>query len=204
MRLAHGDSHRFRPAEEERDVGITLAGAAKLCANPFGEWADGWPEGPVYILFHREKNRTPWGRNSAIQMPGIGNTLLRCQGEASDRMLFLISEKGHMYYLNTYNSRKFCMPRVTVEDDDRMSMRVRAEERAMLLRAAALENTGLTDFVLQHALHSAKVVIEEAGHVRLSERDSFRILKVLENPPRPNARLKAAARALSDFRDAPL
>ncbi len=89
------------------------------------------------------------------------------------------------------------MPRVAVEDNDRMSMRVRAEEKAMLLRAAALENTDLTDFVLQHALRSAKAVIEEAEHVRLSERDSLRVLDVLENPPRPNAKLRSAARALS-------
>jgi uncharacterized protein (DUF1778 family) len=88
------------------------------------------------------------------------------------------------------------MPRVAVEDNDRMSMRVRAEEKAMLLRAAALENTDLTDFVLQHALRSAKAVIEQAEHVRLSARDSLRVLEALENPPRPNAKLRAAARAL--------
>lgn len=88
------------------------------------------------------------------------------------------------------------MPRVAVKDNDRMSMRVRAEEKEMLLRAAALENTDLTDFVLQHALRSAKAVIEEAQHIRLSEKDSLRVLEVLENPPRPNAKLRAAARAL--------
>lgn len=92
------------------------------------------------------------------------------------------------------------MPRVAVEDNDRMSMRVGAEEKAMLLRAAALENTNLTDFVLQHALRSAKAVIEEAEHIRLSERDSLRVLEVLENPPKPNAKLRAAARALSKRR----
>lgn len=75
-------------------------------------------------------------------------------------------------------------------------MRVRAEEKAMLLRAAALEHTDLTDFVLQHALRSAKAIIEEAEHVRLSARDSLRVLDLLENPPKPNARLLAAARAL--------
>src|SRR5215813_9270071 len=89
------------------------------------------------------------------------------------------------------------MPRVAVEDNDRMSMRVRAEEKAMLLRAAALENTDLTDFVLQHALRSAKAVIEEAERIRLSERDSLRVLALLEDPPRPNRKLRAAARALS-------
>lgn len=88
------------------------------------------------------------------------------------------------------------MSRVAVEDNDRMSMRVRTEEKAMLLRAAALENTDLTDFVLKHALRSAKAVIDKAEHVRLSERDSLRVLEVLENPPRPNAKLRAAGRAM--------
>lgn len=88
------------------------------------------------------------------------------------------------------------MPRAAVEDNDRMSMRVRAEDKAMLLRAAALENTDLTDFVLQHALRSAKAVIDKAEHLRLSERDSLRVLDLLEHPPKPNAKLRAAARAL--------
>lgn len=77
-----------------------------------------------------------------------------------------------------------------------MSMRIRAEEKATLLRAAALENTDLTDFVLQNALRSAKAVIEQAEHIRLSARDSQRVLDLLENPPRPNAKLRAAARGL--------
>ena len=88
------------------------------------------------------------------------------------------------------------MPRVAVEDNSRMSLRIRAEEKAMLLRAVALMHTDLTDFVIRHALHAAKAVIEESDHVRLSERDSLRVLELLENPPVPNARLQAAAQAL--------
>jgi uncharacterized protein (DUF1778 family) len=88
------------------------------------------------------------------------------------------------------------MPRVAVEDNSRMSLRIRAEEKAMLLRAVALKHTDLTDFVIRHALHAAKTVIEEADHVRLSGRDSLRVLDLLENPPAPNARLLAAAQAL--------
>ena len=75
-------------------------------------------------------------------------------------------------------------------------MRIRAEEKALLLRAVALKHTDLTDFVLRHALRAAKSVIEEADHVRLSERDSLLVLDLLENPPAPNARLRAAAKAL--------
>jgi uncharacterized protein (DUF1778 family) len=88
------------------------------------------------------------------------------------------------------------MPRVAVEDNSRMSLRIRAEEKAMLLRAVALEHTDLTDFVVRHALRAAKDVIKEADQVQLSERDSLRVLDLLENPPAPNAKLRAAARGL--------
>ncbi len=91
------------------------------------------------------------------------------------------------------------MPRVAVEDNNRMSLRIRAEEKSLLLRAVALKHTDLTDFVLHHALRAAKDVIEEAEQVRLSERDSLRLLELLENPPAPNAKLTAAARALPEL-----
>ena len=92
------------------------------------------------------------------------------------------------------------MPRRAVEDNSRMSLRVRPEDKALLLRAVALNQTDLTDFVLRHALLAAKAVVEEAEHVRLSGRDSLRVLDLLENPPAPNARLLRAARALPKLR----
>src|SRR3981189_2383881 len=64
------------------------------------------------------------------------------------------------------------MPRLAVEDNSRMSLRIRAEEKAILLRAAALRRTDLTDFVRQHSLNAARAVIQEAEHLELSERDS--------------------------------
>jgi uncharacterized protein (DUF1778 family) len=62
------------------------------------------------------------------------------------------------------------MPRRAVEDNSRMSLRVRPEDKALLLRAVALNNTDLTDFVLRHAVRAAKAVIEEADRVQLSGR----------------------------------
>jgi len=88
------------------------------------------------------------------------------------------------------------MPRRAVEDNDRMSLRVRTEDKATLLRAVALTHTDLTAFVLQHALPAAKAVIEKAEHVQLSKRDSLRVLDLLESPPAPNAKLLATAKAL--------
>ena len=66
----------------------------------------------------------------------------------------------------------------------------------MLLRAVALKRTDLTEFVIRHALRAARTIIEASDRVRLSERDSTRVLDLLENPPPPSARLRAAARAL--------
>jgi len=88
------------------------------------------------------------------------------------------------------------MPRVMVEDNSRLSLRIRAQDKAVLMRAVALENTDLTDFVIRTALQAAKTVIEQAERVPLSERDRLRVLAVLEQPPAPNARLLAAAEAL--------
>jgi uncharacterized protein (DUF1778 family) len=88
------------------------------------------------------------------------------------------------------------MPRLAVEDNSRMSLRIRAEEKAILLRAAALRRTDLTDFVRQHSLNAAKAVIQEAEHLELSGRDSLRVLALLERPPKPNAKLLAAAKSL--------
>jgi len=84
------------------------------------------------------------------------------------------------------------MPRATVDGNKRMNLRLQPEQKATLVRAAALRHTGLTDFVLQPALREARKVIEESERVRLSERDSLMVLDLLENPPAPNAKLRAA------------
>jgi uncharacterized protein (DUF1778 family) len=88
------------------------------------------------------------------------------------------------------------MPRIAVDDSKRMNLRVRPEQKATLMRAAALKNTDLTDFVLQPALREAKRVIEEAERTALSERDSLMVLQLLEKSPAPNARLRKAIAAL--------
>jgi uncharacterized protein (DUF1778 family) len=77
-----------------------------------------------------------------------------------------------------------------------MSLRVRPEQKALLMRAAVLRNTDLTDFVMQNAVREAQAVIDEAERVVLSERDTKRWLDLLDNPPAPNARLLAAIKAL--------
>lgn len=88
------------------------------------------------------------------------------------------------------------MPRPAVDDNKRMNLRIRPEQKATLMRAAVLKNTDLTDFVIQNALREAKTVIEEAERIVLSARDSLLVLSMLENPPAPNAKLRAAIAAM--------
>ena len=83
-----------------------------------------------------------------------------------------------------------------MDDNKRMNLRLRPEQKATLMRAAALKHTDLTDFVLQAALREAKTVTEESERITLSERDSFLVLSLLENPPAPNTRLRAAIAAM--------
>jgi uncharacterized protein (DUF1778 family) len=88
------------------------------------------------------------------------------------------------------------MPRNAIEDNSRMSLRISAADKALLMRAAALEQTGLTDFVLRNVAKAAREVVERAERHHLSERDTAYVLALLENPPEPNAKLLAAAKAL--------
>ena len=88
------------------------------------------------------------------------------------------------------------MPRVAKEDKSRFAMRIPPAEKARLMRAASLEQTDLKDFMLRNALRAADAVIEHAEHIVLSERDTRLWLDLLDNPPEPNPRLIAAAKAL--------
>ena len=88
------------------------------------------------------------------------------------------------------------MPRAAVKDNSRVALRVRTADKALIMRAVALAQTDMTDFILRTALREARRVIEEHERVKLSLRDSRRVLDLLENPPAPNAKLRKAARAL--------
>ncbi len=88
------------------------------------------------------------------------------------------------------------MPRVAIGDNSRFAMRIAPAEKARLMRAAAIEQTDLKDFMLRNSLRAADAVIDHAERIALSERDTRLWLNLLDKPPKPNARLIAAAKAL--------
>ncbi len=88
------------------------------------------------------------------------------------------------------------MPRTAIESNSRIALRIQSADKAKLMRACALTHTDLTNFILGNVLRAADAVIDQAERVVLSERDSLRVLDLLEHPPAPNVRLIKAARAL--------
>jgi len=91
------------------------------------------------------------------------------------------------------------MPRAVAESG-RVEIRIDPEAKEKLARAAALEHIDLTAFILRAALPAAQIVIERAERIELSQRDSLKVLDLLENPPAANQRLRRAAAALSKAR----
>ena len=76
----------------------------------------------------------------------------------------------------------------------RIELRVPAEQKALIARAAALRNLDMTGFIMDAVIPEAEAVIERAEKIVLSERDSLKILDLLENPPTPTKKLIEAAR----------
>jgi uncharacterized protein (DUF1778 family) len=103
-----------------------------------------------------------------------------------------------MYAFKTYKIRDKSMPQLLVEKNQRLSLRIPARDKALLMRAASLQQVNLTEFVLRASVQTAQAAIEREERLQLSERDSLRVMELLEDPPAPNARLLAAAAALPD------
>jgi len=77
---------------------------------------------------------------------------------------------------------------------DRMHLRLDARTKRTLERAAAYEETSVSDFVLANAVVAAERVIDRHEKITLSARDWDAFYHALINPPQPNERLKKAAR----------
>ena len=101
------------------------------------------------------------------------------------------------YAINAYK-KETTVPREAVDNNNRVALRVRPADKAIIMRAAALAQTDMTAFILRTALREAQSVIEEHERVKLSQRDSRLVMELLENPPAPNAKLRKAARAMPE------
>jgi uncharacterized protein (DUF1778 family) len=86
------------------------------------------------------------------------------------------------------------MPANVATRDGRIELRATKDEKRILAAAAAHERLDVTSFIMRNVLPAAREVVDRAERIALSERDTSRILNLLENPPPPTPALLAAAR----------
>jgi len=86
------------------------------------------------------------------------------------------------------------VPRPAATRDNRLELRLAREEKRLLAAAAAYERLDVTSFVMRSVLPAARAVVDRNERIVLSERDTERVLELLENPPRPTPALLEAAR----------
>lgn len=87
------------------------------------------------------------------------------------------------------------MEHVLDEPRKRITARVTDDVRTTLEQAAELLGSTVNQFVVQTAYQEAQRVIERESVIRLSQRDAHKIFSLMDHPPQPNARLKAAVKA---------
>lgn len=75
----------------------------------------------------------------------------------------------------------------------RLDIRLQADTKELIQQAAALRNQSVTQFVVSTLSVAAGDVVSEHSHTVLSDRDRDLFLKLLDDPPEPNAALKNAA-----------
>ena len=82
----------------------------------------------------------------------------------------------------------------TAAKSERVSLRIDADGKRTLERAASYAGASLSDFVITRALAAAQEVIQARETLVLSGRDWDAFLDALVNPPEPTARLERALR----------
>jgi len=88
------------------------------------------------------------------------------------------------------------MPRSPIKNNQRLSIRIDASQKELLMRAASIQSTDLTEFVTRSSVSAAYAIIEQHERFILSEQETNYLLNLLESPPSPNDKLMAAASAL--------
>jgi uncharacterized protein (DUF1778 family) len=73
-----------------------------------------------------------------------------------------------------------------------LTIRAPAELHSRLAEAAAWRGLSLNSFILQAAAREADAILEQERVVRISAKDAAMLLRLLDNPPKPNAALTRA------------
>ena len=88
------------------------------------------------------------------------------------------------------------MPQAQTTRRDTLNLRIKAEERGLIDRAAAITGKTRTDFVLEAACHAAEEALLDRTVLAVSQEAHAAFLARLDEPPKPNARLRRTMRTV--------
>jgi uncharacterized protein (DUF1778 family) len=77
---------------------------------------------------------------------------------------------------------------------ERLDARVTPSEKQVIERAANLRGISVTDLLRISVRDAAQRIIQESEVLTLSQRDSKAFVEALMNPPKPNKKLREAAK----------
>lgn len=78
-------------------------------------------------------------------------------------------------------------------EEEQITTSIPYSAKETLEKAAQLTGTTLDRFLIESALKEAERVLDPETTIILSERDAELVFSLIENPPPPNEKLKAAA-----------
>ena len=90
-------------------------------------------------------------------------------------------------------------PRTKAVKANTVQLRLRADQKAVLARAAQLRQTSLSNFMLEHACAAAKQVVAEQVDIVMSAAEWTAFCKALDAPPRAMPALKKLLTEASVF-----
>lgn len=99
------------------------------------------------------------------------------------------AEKSETEHTMRAASKRQTSPRAT------LNIRIHADERSLIDRAAKARGTNRTDFILDAARRAAEDVILDRALISVSPRAYAEFLARLDAPGRPNERLRRTMRA---------
>jgi uncharacterized protein (DUF1778 family) len=91
------------------------------------------------------------------------------------------------------------MPKGQNKRRDTLNLRIKPEERGLIDRAATLTGKTRTDFVLEAARHAAEEALLDRTVITVSPEVYAQFLALLDEPPKPNERLRRTMRAAAPW-----
>lgn len=77
--------------------------------------------------------------------------------------------------------------------NERFDLRMSAETKALVARAAEVAGTTMSAFMIETVRDRATRLIEQQERIELDNEARDALLEMLANPPAPNAKLRSAA-----------